>query len=127
MILGLANRRRIWNVCSQLVDQHLEKMRLPSTEELMGDDAEEIIQHSFSIGMLLVRCPASKAITSLTTYFISSWRTMYHKDKQITVHFNDCGYLCGVSLLVNSEREASSFWPRVGYGTWWQAIRPAYI
>jgi hypothetical protein len=47
MILGLANRRRIWNVCSQLVDLYLENIRISSTGEFAGDDAEDIIQHNF--------------------------------------------------------------------------------
>lgn len=52
-----------------------------------------------------MRAPASKVFIPLTTYFTNSWRTLYHADKQLTVHFNDCGYLCGVSVVVNSERE----------------------
>jgi hypothetical protein len=89
IIHGLANRRRIWNVCNQLT----------------GDNAEDIVQNSFSTGMPLVRAPASKAFTPLTAYFISSWRTLYYENKQLTVHFNGNGYLCGVSLVVNSEKE----------------------
>lgn len=43
MIFGLANRRCICNVCSQLVDLYLENIRLSPTEDFTGDDAEDII------------------------------------------------------------------------------------
>jgi len=106
IILGIANRRRIWNVCSQLAELYLERERQYSREKLVEDVAKEIIQNSFSTGMALVRAPASKTFTSMTVYFVESLKSLDSEDKTLVAHFNDCGYLSGISLALSSDRKS---------------------
>jgi hypothetical protein len=103
MILGLANRRRIWNVCSQLADLYLERIRLSSTEYVIGSDEEEIVQNSFCVRMQLVRAPASRTFTPMTSYFIDSWKGLNSDEKAVTVFMNDYGYISGISLGMSSD------------------------
>lgn len=98
LVLGLANRRRVWNTCSQLAELYVkpQKNQMPGSKESQST-SEEITKNSLSLQMPLVASPVSKEFRPLSTYFISSWEDM-NKEHTFTFHFNDDGRLCGLEV-----------------------------
>ncbi|KUJ13318.1 uncharacterized protein LY89DRAFT_156806 [Mollisia scopiformis] len=74
LVLGLANRRRVWGICEQIVSVYLECLK-----SLMDDDGDEekvdveVVEKSLSLQLPIVGNPLSSDGKSISTFFISSW------------------------------------------------------
>ena len=97
LVLGLANRRRVWNACSQLAQLYMEQRREKGLDSKPQEVeiSQDIVRNSVSLAMPLVASPVSKDFRSISSYFLSSWNDL---EIGITLkfHFRDDGRLCGI-------------------------------
>lgn len=98
LVLGLANRRRVWETCSQLAELYVEEM----PEEGAGGKlvVREILEGSVSLGMPIVAAPVEKGAKYISGYLVSEWDDL-DRDLELTFHFErgPAGRLCGIERV----------------------------
>jgi hypothetical protein len=102
LILGLANRRRIWKTCELLAVLYLQEIERTSSE--MGEIEEE----SVAAPMTLIGHPVGKAALSLKTCFLESWKDL-HPTKEMRFYFGEDGRLVGIKMLVQRIDNGTTF------------------
>lgn len=97
LVLGLANRRRVWDTCMHLAG--LYEVELNDQTQTGETIAEEIRKGSVSLGMPLVATPVSRDAKALCTYLVSSWEDL-NEDMVMQFYFleEDDGRLCGICV-----------------------------
>lgn len=98
LVLGLANRRRVWNTCARLAESYVEEQNAGKDSSDVRDTTEELVKNRLSLSMPLVASPVSKEFRPLSTYFISSWDDL-EKGTLFAFYFNDSSRLCGLEVL----------------------------
>ena len=91
LVLGLANRRRVWMACEQVAKVYLEQ------KVYADDNGNSEIGEGVSLQMPLV-ADKSKDTQSLHTQFLSSWEDL-KKKVRFLFYFRDDGRLCGVEMM----------------------------
>lgn len=102
--LGLANRRRIWNVCQELVPSYIEKVPKNAQPEPDAEAAKAIIDKAFCLHMPLVTYPKPKKTHVASAQFIRSWNEIESKSSVLETFWNDNGALVGISVTFGSAR-----------------------
>lgn len=73
LVLGLANRRRVWSICEQITKVYLEVSEALEDEERSQEDVDqEIIEKSLSLYVPIVGNPLGSG-TAISCYFITGW------------------------------------------------------
>ena len=127
LILGLANRRRVWNTCSQIAEAYVEKQKDQPGSDERERISEDITKNSLSLHMPLVASPVSNDFRSCSAYFLSFWEDL-DKEHALTFHFDDDRRLCclevetarmkGSRLLGERPRNGSSLNFQISAGCW---------
>jgi hypothetical protein len=101
--LGLANRRRIWGVCEQLVGLYLKR-----TSEELGDtarrDALAIMEHSETIQMPSVLYPQRQGGTDISTQRVYSWTEIDSLMATFETVWDSSGSLIGLAITFGEDR-----------------------
>jgi hypothetical protein len=103
LVLGLANRRRIWQTCEQLAQVYLEEVKKRHT----GDEGE-IERVSISSVTTIVAHPTQKGAAGLRTCFLKSWEEL-NVQKTLKFYFQEDGRLVGISMNVDGNAENEVF------------------
>lgn len=113
LVLGLANRRRVWNTCTQLAKLYVKEIKEndPQSKLDKSGTAQHIVENSFSSQMPLVAAPLSKDSRSLCTYFVSSWDDIERKNSFV-FHFQGDGRLCGIEISHFGDEDSQLFGER---------------
>ncbi|KAL1592714.1 hypothetical protein SLS60_011130 [Paraconiothyrium brasiliense] len=97
-LMGIANRRRIWNVCQQLAPQYAEKVQPVGQAEPDDAEAQAILDRSQCFHMPIVAYPAPKEIRTVSTQFIRSWSEVSYRSSVLDTYWGPTGALVGVSI-----------------------------
>ncbi|CZS98449.1 uncharacterized protein RCO7_04182 [Rhynchosporium graminicola] len=96
LVLGLANRRRVWDVCMQLLEVYEEGIDELSGDNENGDIEEGILRGSLSLGVPLVAAPVGKDTKRLSMFLIERWADL-GIEWEVKFYFEKIGgRLCGV-------------------------------
>ncbi|KAH6722052.1 hypothetical protein BKA61DRAFT_729448 [Leptodontidium sp. MPI-SDFR-AT-0119] len=104
LVLGLANRRRVWNTCLQLAVLYEKEMGECGGGGGNGNKNEdvdqEILMGSKSLGVPIVAAPVSKDAKFLSVFLMERWEDL---DREWVVKFyfeeGEGGRLCGVERV----------------------------
>lgn len=103
--MGIANRRRIWNVCEQIKEHYLKKL-----DESAGSDDEDgevdcsILENSRSLQMPLIQHPEQGVGKMMTVQWIRSWDEIDTQSAVFEAFWNKEGYLVGIGVAFGSNR-----------------------
>lgn len=95
--LGITNRRRIWGVCRQLVDQYMEKM--PAEPQNVDSALRKVATCPY---MPLVTWPTITDVDLDTVYWLSSWDDLY-APKLVQTYWDTDGDLTGISVTIDDD------------------------
>ncbi|KAL2073497.1 hypothetical protein VTL71DRAFT_10823 [Oculimacula yallundae] len=99
LVLGLANRRRVWDVCMQLAEGYQKEMREGEGRDEKADVEEDILKESMSVGVPLVAAPVGKDVKFLSVFLVEKWADL-EKEWEVKFYFEDEGRrLCGVERV----------------------------
>ncbi|KAF1944979.1 hypothetical protein EJ02DRAFT_420029 [Clathrospora elynae] len=89
-LMGLANRRRIWNVCQQLAPLYKERVRplAIQNEPEDGEEARAIMKSAVSLHMPMVMYPQPQAPETISVQFIRSWAEITHRSCDLDTYWN---------------------------------------
>jgi hypothetical protein len=73
-LMGIANRRRIWDVCQQLVPLYIERANPKEHIEPADEEADAILVNVTSTHMPVIVAPQPSNAQTVSTQFIRSWR-----------------------------------------------------
>src|SRR6187402_32578 len=73
IVLGLANRRRVWNCCDQLVELYVKGLSESQRDDLEDRIDPDIVSSSISLQMPVVAAPVGKEVKSVSAYLLSRW------------------------------------------------------
>ncbi|KAF2027720.1 hypothetical protein EK21DRAFT_71224 [Setomelanomma holmii] len=131
---GIANRRRIWNVCSQLAPLYQEKLYAESYKDPGDEEAAAIMSNAkayHTVVTVFPQPPASETKT-VSTQFIRSWSEIAYRACDLETYWNK-GYkgdLVGISVcfgsatrVFGSTEGVKGLSLHVGAGEWIREIR----
>lgn len=103
LVLGLANRRRVWGICEQIVEGYVEELRELEVENGAQDGVEKVIvDESLSLLMPIVANPVPSDGKSVKGYFVESWEGLRSGVKLVfwfrDVEEDEGERLCGVGM-----------------------------
>ncbi|KAH7407436.1 hypothetical protein BKA64DRAFT_666570 [Cadophora sp. MPI-SDFR-AT-0126] len=100
LVLGLANRRRVWMACAQLAELYEKEIFEDSWEEETEGVDEEIVKGSVSVGMPIVAAPVSMDAKFLSVYLLETWRDL-QREMGLKFYFEEMeqGRLCGIERV----------------------------
>ncbi|KAH7356959.1 hypothetical protein BKA65DRAFT_548343 [Rhexocercosporidium sp. MPI-PUGE-AT-0058] len=102
LVLGLANRRRVWNTCSQLSVLYEKEMgeHGGGGAKEKGDVDEEIVMGSQSLGVPIVAAPVGKDAKFLSVFLVEKWMDL-QREWEVKFYFEEGvgGRLCGVERV----------------------------
>ncbi|KAF9690589.1 hypothetical protein EKO04_011428 [Ascochyta lentis] len=104
--MGIANRRRIWNVCEQLSPIYNLKVCRTVQEELDHEEAKAVLDTAVSLHMPMVMYPQPKNAHTTSIQFIRSWNEVGNQASDLETYFREQdGALIGISVnFGNGER-----------------------
>ena len=73
LVLGLANRRRVWGACMGLAEVYEKEAGESREGKEVGEVEEEIVKGSVSLGMPIVAAPVSMDAKFLSVYLLENW------------------------------------------------------
>ncbi|KAK0100909.1 hypothetical protein ONS95_007351 [Cadophora gregata] len=106
LVLGLANRRRVWKACLQLAELYEKDIRGNKGEQDAAEVDEEIVNGSMSVAMPIVSAPVSLDAKPLSVYLLEKWLDL-QKEWELKFYFEGVengeqerqGRLCGVERI----------------------------
>ena len=106
LVLGLANRRRIWQTCEQLIKAYLQEVNRRDH----GVEGE-IEKNSIATATKLVAHPVEKKAHSLKTCFLRSctWEATLEWDNEFVLYFQEDGRLSGIKMVMEDESSGEVF------------------
>lgn len=97
--MGIANRRRIWNVCEQLAPVYNLKTNRKVREEPDTEEAKAVLDAARSLHMPLVMYPQPKDAHTVSAQFIRSWDEVSNQAADLETYFREAdGALIGISV-----------------------------
>jgi hypothetical protein len=97
--IGIANRRRIWNVCKQLAPSYQLKANPTEREEPDYEEAKAIRESAVTLHMPLTMYPQPKEARNVCAQFIRSWNEVTYHPSDLETYFNETGALIGISVI----------------------------
>lgn len=131
-MMGIANRRRIWQVCQQLTPQYLEKVTPDDHAEPEDEEAKALLKSAKCLHMPIVMYPQPREARTISKQFIRSWSEM-HLTCNFETWWNETNSLTGIAVTFGTSRRLfgvgegtassghTSF--RIPPGDWIQEIR----
>lgn len=104
--IGIANRRRIWNVCTQLAPAYQFKINRTANEEPDDHEAQVLLDAAVSLHLPLTMYPQPKEPPTIHAQFIRSWHEIGNQPSDLETYWNGfTGALVGISVQFgNVER-----------------------
>lgn len=97
--MGIANRRRIWNVCEQLAPAYNLKAHRKTQDEPDDQEAKAVLDAALSLHMPRVMYPQPKQSTTVFAQFIRSWNEVANQASDVETYFREeDGALVGISV-----------------------------
>ncbi len=101
-VLGVANRRRIWNTCQDLLESYVVDYD-ENDAEVGNDQAKEILDSAISSHVPVVLHPYPADAVKASTLFVHSWDEIYNLPAEFSTHWNASGSLVGISVRFNTD------------------------
>ncbi|KAF9739198.1 hypothetical protein PMIN06_009236 [Paraphaeosphaeria minitans] len=120
-LMGIINRRRIWNTCQQLAPQYAEKMLPVQRAEPDEAEARDILDRATCLHMPAVAYPIGKQIRTVSVQFIRSWEETSCGSSVLDTYWGQNGALVGISITLNGDN------PRVFGSTQGDRGNPLHI
>ncbi|KAF2702894.1 hypothetical protein K504DRAFT_463925 [Pleomassaria siparia CBS 279.74] len=126
--MGIANRRRIWRVCQQLVPSYKDRVAPVKHKEPDDEEAQSILDSAVSLHMPIVLYPQPKDLRTMSTQFIRSWSEIGHSC-DFDTYWNPSSILVGIAITFSSTQrvfgstDGSAGQPlHIDAGDWIQSI-----
>ncbi|OAL57354.1 hypothetical protein IQ07DRAFT_528128 [Pyrenochaeta sp. DS3sAY3a] len=97
-LMGIANRRRIWNACRDLVPVYASKVAVSRPVKPMGKESKAILDAAKSLHMPTVMYPPPNKTSNISAQFICSWGEVAHRSCDFDTYWNKNGALVGISV-----------------------------
>lgn len=99
-LMGIANRRRIWNACQDLVPVYAAKVTVTQPVAPPSEEAKAILDAAKSLHMPLVMYPQPqpKTARTISAQFICSWGEVTHRACDFDTYWDKEGALVGISV-----------------------------
>jgi hypothetical protein len=104
-LCGIANRRRIWDVCLQLKPRYLEKLHPENYQEPGDDEAADVLAgaKSFHMPLIMHPQPSAQDARAVTTQFVRSWSEIGYRACDFDTYWkDDHSRLVGISVTFGS-------------------------
>ncbi|KAF2124355.1 hypothetical protein P153DRAFT_390389 [Dothidotthia symphoricarpi CBS 119687] len=101
---GIANRRRIWNVCQELVTYYIEKIFPVEIIEPNDEDVKAILDGARSLHMPAFMHPQPESTSTVHAQLIQSWGEIAHRTSDLDTYWTEDGALVGIALTFGSEQ-----------------------
>lgn len=99
LVLGLANRRRVWGICEQIVEVYRECLKELEDEEIGVMIDKSVVEESLSLQMPIVGNPIGSTGKAISMYFISRWEDL-RRGLELGFWFEkEEGALCGIEVV----------------------------
>jgi hypothetical protein len=131
-LIGIANRRRIWNACLQLAPMYHEMLDATVYIDPPDTEADPIMSAATAFHTPITMLPVPTEPYPITTQFIRSWSEIKHQPCQLRTYwsFGDDHGLIGISVNFGSEERvfgetegAEELSVHIGSGDWVKEIR----
>ncbi|OCK76198.1 hypothetical protein K432DRAFT_336121 [Lepidopterella palustris CBS 459.81] len=101
--MGIANRRRIWDVCQQLANIYFERERYEPISET-DEYAEMILEHSMSLHMPMILYPQPKnSVSNVSKQWIRSFYEVDTRASTFETFWNAEGTLVGLAVAFGTD------------------------
>ena len=102
--MSIANRRRIWHACQQLVPLYKERTKPIAQVEPADEEAEAILSSAKSLHMAMVSFPQPKMARTISAQFIRSWSEVSHRPCDFDTYWNEQSALVGIAITFGAHR-----------------------
>jgi hypothetical protein len=103
-LMGIANRRRIWEVCDQLAVNY---NRICGTEESSipdGEEAKNILRTAVCLDMPIVIHPEPRTGRTISAQFIDSWSELEYRSCRLDTYWSLHQTLTGIELSFDDTK-----------------------
>lgn len=102
--LGIANRRRIWGSCQDIMKLYFKPVDRKTANET-DQEAKEIIQRSKVLYMPVVSYPQTEeTVNTITTQWVYSWQEIDCLPSTLEVNWNHDESIAGLSMTFGGSR-----------------------
>jgi hypothetical protein len=131
-LIGIANRRRIWNVCLQLAPMYHEMLDPTLYIEPPDTEADSIMSTATTSHTPVTMLPIPMETYSITTQFIRSWSEIKYRPCQFCTYWDEGGDngLIGIGVnfgsgerVLGSDEGVEELSVHIGSGDWIKEIR----
>ena len=103
-LMGIANRRRIWESCKAIAPEYRKQLPSAPRSGPEEDEARAILDRAESFHMPLVLYPSPKGATTVSTQFVRSWHEIAHRSCELDTYWNDDSALVGIAVTFGIEQ-----------------------
>jgi hypothetical protein len=97
-LMGIANRRRIWGVCQQLLPLYKERLKPIEYTEPTDAEANAVLQTAVSLHTPIVMHPQPEETQDVSAQFIRSWGEISRHSCDLDTYWNNRGALVGIAV-----------------------------
>jgi hypothetical protein len=114
-LMGIANRRRIWNTCQDLVSMYKDRLRAVSSDPEINQESHEakaILANSMCSHMPMTMYPQPEHPVDISAQFIRSWNEITHRSCDFETYWrsmsgsqsSDSLALVGVAVIFRGHK-----------------------
>lgn len=103
-MMGIANRRRIWNAFQPVTSLYREKISPKDSSVPADEEAKAILDNAVSLHMPIVAYPQPKQVETTSAQFICSWNEISHKSCDFDTYWAEDGTLVGVAVTFGAHQ-----------------------
>lgn len=114
LVLGLANRRRIWNTCTPIASAYAKSIKEAGISQ-GATPLSEIAKNSITSKVPIVTNPISREAKALSTFFLTDLEEV-DVPSTLFFYFRDDGRLCGVDIDFEGIEDKEKKFGVIGIG-----------
>jgi hypothetical protein len=103
-LMGIANRRRIWQACGQLAVDYKRILGTGKDYDSNNEEAHAILRLSLCLHMPAVVDPQPQGAHTLVTQFVDSWSDLEGRSCQLDTYWSPSQTLNGISLCFGDQK-----------------------
>ncbi|KAJ3754810.1 hypothetical protein EV361DRAFT_951610 [Lentinula raphanica] len=103
---GFANRRRIYNVCQQLLPVYIQLENEAQGSSSADDDSEEMLRDAKCKHFVGILMPLTSAFSPTNTLMLPRWSDIDNETKMLELSWNSSGVLASIAITIRSVRSA---------------------
>lgn len=115
-LMGLANRRRIWNAVKEIIPLYVERESKAKINGGEDELAKEILDNAKSLHMPVVCFPKPPSVRTTSTQLIRSWNEVNVREWDLEVSFNEAGTLVGLGVKFGEDRRTFGMHQETAHG-----------